>query len=336
MNNREIKIHCDLCGSMILPVTYKKYNGICARCHKTNERDTFLLQGGMPDDRYEVLVVLRLQKELFMQVFSESYRPYVSIRLVARGVNDYYAEKWAEEIVKKKILQLSGQQEISGLNLKFKSVEVDISTPLSRFCDIETNEFEFHLKAPAILPSKPSDNDLKSYEGVLVKATEETLKEFLKTHGSEVFYGLCFDCSAEYGTVQISMNTEREFEKTAANYVKDYNYSEQQIKDLKNNSGVWFFQGINHDYDFWTQCRDYEQKIEEYVFNRHIPSETSEQLVDEVLTMFTRGLLRFEQSEVFKKIKRTNDFKLIILDHEESFEDGLNRMTAVKEFMSLT
>ena len=66
-------------------------------------------------------------------------------------------------------------------------------------------------------------------------------------------------------------------------------------------------------------------------FDNNTTSEHAESFVAQVLEMFTKTLMRLEQSDVFKSIPKETDFLTFAVDHDESTEDALERMNKIRK-----
>ena len=54
--------------------------------------------------------------------------------------------------------------------------------------------------------------------------------------------------------------------------------------------------------------------------------EDMEAAQEQFLSMVCRVLIRLENDKVFDKLKKTEGFSSVVVDHEESIEDGFKRL----------
>ena len=82
----------------------------------------------------------------------------------------------------------------------------------------------------------------------------QEVENFLKENPDLEFYAFAFDCNAEYAEVNLCLNTESNFQETLEDYQNGeyakYYKSEQEIKDLKFNTGDWKYQCFDTLYIF--------------------------------------------------------------------------------------
>lgn len=323
------KNYCELCGVKKSLFSFMSSKSQCKKCTKVNEREAFLKQGGMPESRYEVSLGFKLNPIEAELLSSQSEKLYFSTVLVSRGANDFYGIETAKEkLVRRLKLMLPDIR--SGMDIKAAAVEVGDLTPLTLFSEITQESFESSYQMPAIGPSPFTDEHLNAYSEALLKATIETMTDFLTNHPNKTFYAFAFDCNAEYGQVILAMNSHDDFLKTSKEYIEKWNYKESDLKELKFSTGDWEYQGLNLDYSYWESCRSYENKIDAYVFAHDTTSEDADALVEKLLNMFAETLIRFEATEVFQSIPKDAGFVTFAVDHDESTEDALARMNKIR------
>lgn len=165
--------------------------------------------------------------------------------------------------------------------------------------------------------------DIEIIKENLLEFTEKSVAKFLKNHENLVFYAFGYDCNVEYGEVCLCFNTEEAFEKTLASYQKGpygKRYEgEAGIFDVRYNTGDW-------DY----QCFDtlYVLTEEELtpIFNADVDDVTYNESLNGFMDLFCEILLDFSVTPTFETIPKTEDFKLICLDHDEGVMESDERM----------
>ena len=156
------------------------------------------------------------------------------------------------------------------------------------------------------------------------------VENFLNEHSDLEFYSFAYDCNAEYGEVNLCFNTEKDFKKTlesyqTGNYADNYQ-TEEDIKNLKFNTGDW-------DY----QCFDSiniltEEELEEILGEDPEKDDYKSwnEFIESLNELFCECLLDFSKTETFKKIPKTNNFIAFCTDHDEDFENAIERLEKVK------
>lgn len=157
---------------------------------------------------------------------------------------------------------------------------------------------------------------------VLAFTIAET-ERFLAQHPNLVFYAFAYDINAEYGELNLCLNTEEDFANTLAYYQNGEfadNYTQaSQIIDLKYNTGDW-----EH------QCFACLYPIEEATFAQIYatvddPASLCEPLAAEILQLFNECLEAFKLSPTYAKINKTANFIAYSIDHDEEVEDAFAR-----------
>jgi hypothetical protein len=133
--------------------------------------------------------------------------------------------------------------------------------------------------------------------------------EFLKNHPDEVFYSFAFDCNSLTGEINLSMNTEEE--------LKDSFQTPEEFYSSKFSVGDWKYScfdsdGIS-DEEFCKITQDLKEN-EWTLFSKKL------------LLFFTEILIEFSETECFKRIPKTDDFKILCIDHDEDLSLAELRM----------
>ena len=170
------------------------------------------------------------------------------------------------------------------------------------------------------MPSKHLDTNKIKKE--LLLFTKESVTEFLKVNNDFNFYAFAFDCNAEYAEVNLCFNTEISFEKTLRSYQSGeyakYYQSKESINELKYNTGDWAYQCFATTY---VLTDDESADIYEDYMERQ---------VDDLMKLFCDALLDFTLTEEYNNIPKTEDFKILCCDHDESIEDSELRLNQIK------
>lgn len=145
------------------------------------------------------------------------------------------------------------------------------------------------------------------------------LDGFLNESPNKNFYALAFTCNYEYAEILLSLNTEEEFQETLADYQVEYPQTynkESEILELKYNTGDWENMDIS---GFYVMTE--EEMIERYGDDLEEQIQEMEQFCKEVLTEFC-------QTDIFKKIPKTENFIAYCIDHDqdviEAIEEAIN------------
>jgi muconolactone delta-isomerase len=150
------------------------------------------------------------------------------------------------------------------------------------------------------------------------------VQKFLQAHPNLEFYAFAFDCNAEYAEINLCLNTEADFAKTLkesqARYPEDYQ-SEDNIKDLRYNTGDWEYQCFDTLYILTD-----EQLSEIFQAMPEDDYQTWQKFVGSLVVMFTEALQDFTKTETYKTIPKTQNFMAFCIDHDEDFETALSRM----------
>jgi hypothetical protein len=157
----------------------------------------------------------------------------------------------------------------------------------------------------------------------LLAFTQQAVEQFLTLHPSLTFYAFAYDCNAEYAEVNLCFNTEEDFQQTLTHYQSgnyaQYYQSEQQIDELKYNTGDWQY-----------QCFDTLYVLSEAELSE-IYGDNLERQISELMTLFSQVLLDFSKTELFEKITKTENFRFICIDHDEELADAELRIIALSK-----
>ena len=163
----------------------------------------------------------------------------------------------------------------------------------------------------------------------LLKFTKIEVDKFLQENINKTFYAFAYDCNAEYAEINLCFNTEEDFEKTLNNYQKGEfgkNYqSEEEIYDLKYNTGDWDYQCFSTTYLFSDD--ELEDILDSFPEDDYL---SWHGFTENLLNLFCEVLVDFSKTEIFSKIPKTNDFKFLCLDHDEDIKNAEERLIRIK------
>jgi hypothetical protein len=174
--------------------------------------------------------------------------------------------------------------------------------------------------------------DKEKIKKQIVEFAEKGVEKFLQENPGLKFYAFAFDCNAEYAGVSLCLNTEEDFAGTLKHYQEGefskHYQKEEDIKDLKFNTGDWEYQCFDNLEIFS------EEELDE-IANAIYPDKPDDdyekwgEFVNELLELFTESLIEFAKTETFNKIPKTDDFTFFCIDHDEDFDDAINRLQSV-------
>jgi hypothetical protein len=164
----------------------------------------------------------------------------------------------------------------------------------------------------------------------LLDFTIKTVEKFLKENPKLEFYAFAYDCYAEYAEVNLCFNTEKAFEKTLKNYqTRKFSRVYQtasEIENLKYNTGNWEYQCFDTTYILT------EEQLNE-IFN-DLPDDNYaswKKFVEKLMELFCECLIDFAKTETYRKIPKTKDFKVFCIDHDEDFENVIERLKMLNQ-----
>jgi Domain of unknown function (DUF4303) len=170
-----------------------------------------------------------------------------------------------------------------------------------------------------------SSIDWLFFENSLVRLLETDIANFAKQHPEEIFYGLALDCNAANCDVLLCANTPIALRDAAITYSRDG--TEQSIatesEELRWGLGDWKYHGINFEpRENWLQYHSALSGIDELQHPEDL---------EQFLASACRALLKLERNDVLQRLKRTPDFRLACIDHDESISDSDERLNALRK-----
>ncbi|MBR6026025.1 MAG: ankyrin repeat domain-containing protein [Neisseriaceae bacterium] len=180
------------------------------------------------------------------------------------------------------------------------------------------------------------DKKQERLDKILQKIVKD-IERFLKKHSSKEFYAFAFDCNKEVGEILWAFNTEKALASLIKSYKKDSDEPEEAAlyDDKQGEMYLSMRYGIG-DWNYTTQSKAYyifgngdkclamSDKAEELD-----PENGVEQFEQEVMNFFEELLLLFCQTDTFKAIPKTADFKVLFSEHNDNqIDDTMPRSEA--------
>ena len=180
------------------------------------------------------------------------------------------------------------------------------------------------------------DKKQERLDKILQKIVKD-IERFLKKHSSKEFYAFAFDCNKEVGEILWAFNTEKALASLIKSYKKDSDDPEEAAlyDDKQGEMYLSMRYGIG-DWNYTTQSKAYyifgngdkclamSDKAEELD-----PENGVEQFEQEVMNFFEELLLLFCQTDTFKAIPKTADFKVLFSEHNDNqIDDTMPRSEA--------
>jgi hypothetical protein len=159
-------------------------------------------------------------------------------------------------------------------------------------------------------------------------ASVEALRAFARDHPEETFYGFCFDVNADYGEVNLSLNTEEDLAATAARHYPGYSQREIDGR-LRWSSGDWKYPGFNSDPPYAKAWEAAWGEAQETIHDAAIDDDgdgVPERFLESVCVV----LVAMEEHGELEPLSRAEGFKTLVADHDESIEDSWARLLRVR------
>lgn len=167
----------------------------------------------------------------------------------------------------------------------------------------------------------------------LLAFTIERVEQFLAENPDLEFYAFAYDCNAEEAEVNLCFNTETDFQKTLKKYQEgdyaEYYQTEEDINDLRYNTGDWEFQCFDTIYilsdeelqGIFNELYPENKKVEDYALWK--------EFMESLMTFFCEVIIDFTKTETYKKIPKTADFISYCIDHDEDVQTAFARLEKV-------
>jgi hypothetical protein len=179
---------------------------------------------------------------------------------------------------------------------------------------------------------------------ILFRLSAKDIKEFAAKHGDEVFYGLFMDCNSSYGDVLLHLNTPELLQQQAWRYKHDLQsvggaailpdlYANKTITQLEDelrwSGGDWGYFEINRRHAWDADWEPIRKMIAEVAAK-------SVGFQEDFMRTACRVLLQIESCGVLDLLLRTQDFRTICADHDESVEDAAKRLDRARKELAET
>jgi len=187
-------------------------------------------------------------------------------------------------------------------------------------------------------------------EQALYQITERELAAFATRHENVRFYGFAFDCNADYGEVLLCLNDEASLKvhaeeskrKPARPFLPKFDQMREKygitpkalyegwgvekiMEEFRWNPGDWQYQGFFNcsDDPAWGGVADtIEDEIED--------DKDREPFLESVC----RVLIKLESDHIFDCLDRTENFRGLVTDHDESIERAWDRLTRIRRLIA--
>lgn len=158
---------------------------------------------------------------------------------------------------------------------------------------------------------------LEERKQALLPLVQTAVETFLKEHPELCYYCFAFDCNAEYAEINLCFNTEADFAQTLERYQRgpygDSYRSEEDILDLRYNTGDWQY-----------QCFATFYVLEEETLAA-LYGEDEDRLLAEMMRFNCELLALFCKTDTFARIPKTENFRVLCIDHDEDVAAALER-----------
>jgi len=172
--------------------------------------------------------------------------------------------------------------------------------------------------------------DVEKIKNELLSFTQKSVTEFLEENPTLIFYAFAFDCNADYAEINLCLNTESSFEKILQSYqtgeFAEHYQSEEELYELKYSTGDWEYQCFATTYVLTD-----EEAAAIYDFETEYENQAND-----LMNLFGETLLDFILTDEFNSIPKTDDFKILCLNHDESIESAELRLNQIKDSRNRT
>lgn len=143
----------------------------------------------------------------------------------------------------------------------------------------------------------------------------KAVENFLDEHQGLSYYCFAFDCNAAYAEINLCLNTESDFRATVRAYQEgpygEGYRNEEDLRALRYNPGDWKY-----------QCFETVYVLEEDEIER-LYGDDDEALIREMMAFSYELLALFTATDTFRRIPKTEDFRVLCTDHDEGVDDAL-------------
>ncbi len=135
----------------------------------------------------------------------------------------------------------------------------------------------------------------------LTKFAIISIEEFAQNHPNETFYGFAIDGNL------LCLNSEEKFQQTLESYQLKWDgyTTQEQILNLKNNTGDWEYQGFS----------EFKNGFDMDSYLEHYHSDDEDQETSEYTIAINSIIKNLKKSNAFDKLKKTPDFYVLKVEH---------------------
>ena len=161
------------------------------------------------------------------------------------------------------------------------------------------------------IKAKLATFDWAALEAHVFAWSTKAITAFAKRHKQDLFYGFCFDCNAQmHGSVLCCLNTVEGLKQIEEKY--------GSARDSKWNPGNWVHQEFaNIDSD-----PKWRARVAPLGDENGIELDVAGQLLESI----ARVAVRLDQAGAFAALRRTDDFAVFVIDHDEIYRKASARM----------
>lgn len=151
------------------------------------------------------------------------------------------------------------------------------------------------------------ENFLEKQQEFFFNFLTDSIDNFLLEQTDETFYAFALDCNIhEEGEINLCINSVELWQEITT-YYTNKGSNQSQLDDMKYNARDW----------------DEDQRIASlHLFDDWVEAD---QAIEIVLEWLCQQIVLLTDSETFKRIKKTEDFKLFVYDHNENPSDSQER-----------
>ncbi len=175
--------------------------------------------------------------------------------------------------------------------------------------------------------------DKEQRKQALLQKIVTDIDRFLSRHSRKVFYAFAFDCSVYYGEILWAFNTEKALASSIKHYKEVDDEDEAALYDDKNGE---MYLSLRYGIGEWkhnTESKAYyifgdgDACEEMYEKAKKLDKENgSDNLNEEIMAFFEELLLAFCQTPTYQAIPKTEDFKILLSEHNDNeIDDTLPR-----------
>jgi hypothetical protein len=178
------------------------------------------------------------------------------------------------------------------------------------------------LEAPeeeGFILDEVTETDWVAFEAALELLLEADVRRFAAEHSEEDFYAVGLDCNSAYCDILLSANTMTRLREAAIGYAKSG--SEEDIATeagvLRWAFGDWKYHGFNiSGRDDWARYHQIPPGRNEL---------HSHEACERFMQAATKALIALESRGVFSVFRRSSDFEVACIDHNEDYGSAKRR-----------